>query len=57
MSNTTKVNLDGLTLENFRERFGKRFRSPKTDHDAGLTREQAFAKWLTSEQAKRENNE
>lgn len=35
---------EGVTLENFQEKTGSRFRMTKQEKDAGLTREEAFAK-------------
>ncbi len=59
MTNLSNLNLDELTLENFKEKTGQRFRVSKEQKlliEAGkLTREKAFADFvstLKTEQAK-----
>lgn len=43
--------LNDLTLENFSEKTGKRFRTTPSQKARGLTREEAFAEWKNSQLA------
>lgn len=42
------VDLSTLTLENFRERMGRRFRMTRDQTERKLTREQAFQEFLAA---------
>jgi len=44
----SEINFDGLTLENFSERTGHRYRMTKAQKNRGLTREAAFQEWLSA---------
>ena len=48
---TTPKDTKGLTLDNFRERTGARFRMTKEQKGRGLTREAAFAEWLAKNES------
>jgi hypothetical protein len=38
--------LEGLTLENFRDRLGRRFRMTKDQKTANLSRSEALSQWI-----------